>query len=133
MKSASSLLLFDGICNLCIYSIQVILKHEQDNLIQFAPLQSEIAQTTLEQTNSILKGSESIIFIEQQRIFYKSDAVIQISSHLKRPWRWIGYIRILPLPVRDFLYDIVAKYRYIIFGKKENCMVPTGNFKHRFL
>ena len=133
MKSVPSLLLFDGICNLCNISIQLILKHEQDHIIKFTPLQSEIAQQTLLRTNSILKASESIIFIEQHRIFYKSDAVIQISYHLKKPWRWISYIRILPRSVRDFLYDLVAKYRYDIFGKKEKCMIPTEDYKHRFL
>jgi len=133
MKSDSSLLLFDGICNLCNFSIKQVLKHERDHVIQFVPLQSEFAQQVLTKANAILKESESIVFIEHQRVFIKSDAVIQIGYHLKSPWSWISCIRILPRPVRDFFYNLVARYRYVIFGKKETCMIPTENYKQRFI
>ena len=133
MKSDSPLLLFDGVCNLCNFSVKVILQHERDHEIQFAPLQSEFAQLTLGRSAATLKNSESIIFIEHQQIFVKSDAVIQISYHLKPPWSWIRWIRILPRPVRDYFYDVVAKYRYSLFGKQKSCMVPSVNYKYRFL
>lgn len=133
MNDDRPLLLFDGICNLCNASVRFILKHENDHKIIFTPLQSHPGREILKQYTSGILKDDTILFIEHQMVFEKSEAVMKIGRHLKAPWNWIRVFRFIPVPVRDFFYDLIAKYRYRVFGKPETCMIPDSASRHRFL
>jgi len=76
---------------------------------------------------------DSMIVIEDGRVFYKSEAALRISRQLKSPW-WLLYGFILiPAPIRNIGYDFIAKNRLKWFGQKERCMLPPENFRRRFL
>jgi len=133
MNDAQPLLLFDGVCNLCNSSVSFILKHERNAKITFVPLQSEAAAEILKKFSLDPGQSGSIIFIDNNEFFLKSSAVVQISRYLKSPWKHFGLIRILPRMFSDFFYDLIAKNRYRIFGRKEKCMIPDESVRRRFL
>ncbi len=125
--------MFDGICNLCNAAVQFIIKHEKNNDFFFAALQSDTANDLL-QKFSIKPGSiNSFVYIEKNKIYFKSTAALKVARHLKSPWNyWYGFI-IVPAFIRDLFYDVVARTRYNIFGKRNECMVPSPEIKSKFL
>ena len=75
----------------------------------------------------------SIIVIEDDQMLERSDAILSIASHLNGTWKIFVVFKFLPRFIRDGLYDLVAKYRYKIFGRQDSCMIPTPEWKSRFI
>jgi predicted DCC family thiol-disulfide oxidoreductase YuxK len=126
------IILFDGVCNFCDSSVQFIIKRDPEGIYKFAALQSEAGLKLLKEFN-IPEILDSIVLIEGQHYYKKSDAAIRIARNFKGLWKHLGLLTILPLPMRDYLYDIIARNRYKWFGKKESCMLPSTDFRSRFL
>ncbi len=129
----NTLLLFDGVCNLCNGLVRFILRHERNPVIRFAALQSIPADSSLIKLIPNTIGPSTIVFMENNKTYVKSEAAFKIAAHLRRPWSWLSWFRFLPRPVSDFVYDLIAKYRYRLFGKSESCMVPDAKYLPRFL
>lgn len=136
----SKIILFDGLCNLCNGSVNFILKRDKDKKYKFASLQSEIGKELCKQydidTNVLARsadGVDSIILIKNDKVFIKSAAVLEIIKDLPIGWRVFRIGIILPKVIRDWLYDIIAKHRYRIFGKKDECPIPSKDMQDRFL
>ena len=127
------IILFDGICNFCNRTINIILKYDTQAYFQFAPSQSTAGKDILQQFKLDQKASASVILIDNEKVYTKTDAVIQIATHLKGwPRLFIG-LKYVPKPLRDFGYDVIAKNRYAIFGERETCRIPEESIRHRFL
>ncbi|MGY5351387.1 thiol-disulfide oxidoreductase DCC family protein [Wenyingzhuangia sp. IMCC45533] len=125
--------LFDGVCNLCSDSVQLIIKNDQRNLFKFSTLQSPLAQFYLKKQVPNLSKIDSIILVTSNKIYTKSSAALIIAKHLKGGYPLLYIFYIIPKPIRDFVYDFIAKNRYKWFGKKEHCMIPTKELKNKFL
>ncbi len=126
-----AIILFDGVCNLCNGAVQFILKWEKHPNYQFGSLQSEAAQKLLKDFPDE-KIADSIVLIDDGKLFQKSSAVLKILAHLK--WFWIfKYLIFLPTKFRDYVYDFIARNRYRWFGKRSECRIPTEKEKSRFL
>src|SRR5690606_25920429 len=89
-------LLFDGVCNLCSGAVQFILKNEKDQELRFASLQSSVGKELLNQFNMDTKSTDSIVLINNQHAFTKSDAIISICNHLTFPWKAISWFSFIP-------------------------------------
>ena len=122
-----NIVLFDGICNLCNASVRFITRHDKNNTIQFASLQSETAKQLLLKMNINAQKIDSIIFISNEKMFIKSDAAIEIAKLLHGFPRLLKYFQFIPRPIRDFVYDLIAKNRYRLFGK--SCALQPSNQK----
>lgn len=120
-----NIVLFDGICNLCNASVRFITRHDKNNTIQFASLQSETAKQLLLKMNINAQKIDSIIFISNEKMFIKSDAAIEIAKLLHGFPRLLKYFQFIPRPIRDFVYDLIAKNRYRLFGK--SCALQPSN------
>ena len=127
------IILFDGVCNFCNRSINIILKHDKDSYFQFAPSQSNAGIDILQQFDLDQKASASVILIDNEKVFTKTDAVIQIATYLTGWPKSFRLLKFIPKPIRDFAYDVIAKNRYALFGKKETCRIPDESIRHRFL
>ena len=127
-----AVILFDGVCNLCNGAVQFIIKRDPDAYFSFAPLQEEKGQQLLRPFNKEL-SMNSVILIENGRLYEKSAAALQICSHLRGAWKLLYVFKIIPSFLRDPLYNYVARNRYKWFGKKEHCMLPTKDTRKRFL
>jgi predicted DCC family thiol-disulfide oxidoreductase YuxK len=127
------IILFDGVCNFCNRSINIILDHDKDAYFQFAASQSTAGINMLQQFSLDQKASASVILIDSEKVYTKTDAIIQIATHLKGWPRLFSFIKFIPRPIRDFGYDLVAKNRYALFGKRETCRIPDESIRHRFL
>jgi predicted DCC family thiol-disulfide oxidoreductase YuxK len=128
-----SIILFDGVCNLCNASVQFIIKHDKKNKFLFASLQSDVAKEILLQFPSKKITLNSIILIENDKYYDHSTAVLLIFKHLNAGYKFVYYFIIVPKFLRDFIYKFIAKHRYNWFGKKEYCSVPTPELKAKFL
>ncbi|WP_423410293.1 thiol-disulfide oxidoreductase DCC family protein [Heyndrickxia sp. MSNUG] len=125
-------ILFDGVCNFCDASVQFILNRDPKGIFQFASLQSEAGQNLVKKHN-VPADVDSMILIEDDKVYYKSTAALRISRHLQGAWKWLYGFIIIPSPIRNIVYDLIAKNRYKWFGQKESCMLPPPNIRKRFL
>jgi predicted DCC family thiol-disulfide oxidoreductase YuxK len=125
-------LFFDGVCGICNYFIDFVISRDRAAVFRFAPLQGETARERLPETD--LRELNTMVLWEEQGIFRKSTAATRILIRLGGFWRLLGTVlRLVPRPLRDAGYSVVARHRYWIFGKKETCRMPTPSERARFL
>ena len=129
-------LLYDGVCGFCNKAVQTILKHDRRGELRFAALQSEFGQGVLRR-HPELEGVDSVVFVEPapggERVYVRSDAALRVAAYLGGPWRLFLIAGVIPAPVRDFLYNLVARYRYRFFGKYDACLLPPPEVRARFI
>ncbi|AWR87813.1 thiol-disulfide oxidoreductase DCC family protein [Meiothermus taiwanensis] len=130
-----TVVLFDGVCNLCHRTVQFILRHDKSQRFVFASQQSEVGQQLLRRygipTETAL--ADSVVVVEEGRVWLESDAALHILYRLGGVWRIPALLRWVPKGLRDWVYRLIAKNRYRLFGRLERCMVPTPELKKRFL
>jgi predicted DCC family thiol-disulfide oxidoreductase YuxK len=125
--------LFDGVCNLCNGAVQFIIKRDRASKFLFASLQSNFGQSQLLKFGLDPSKLHSIIVLDDGKLYERSDAALKIVSRLAQPWPLFAAFRIFPRFFRNWIYDLVAKNRYRIFGKQDSCMIPTPATKARFV
>jgi predicted DCC family thiol-disulfide oxidoreductase YuxK len=125
------IILFDGICHLCSTSVKFIIKRDPHALFRFASLQSETGKALVKKF--AIPEMDSLIFIDGDRYYAKSSAVLRVCKHLEGFWKWFYIFIFIPKPLRDRLYDWIAKHRYQWFGKRDSCLMPTPDVRMRFL
>lgn len=125
--------LFDGVCNLCNDTVQFLIEQDDEGVLRFAPLQSEPGQALLAASGHSGDDLESIVLVDDGTYYEKSDAALRIAEYLEMPLSWAGNFRAVPRPIRDTVYDLVATYRYDVFGKRDQCMIPSPEVRSRFL
>lgn len=126
------IILFDGVCNFCNSSVQFIIKRDIKGRYKFTSLQSPIGQQLLK-ANEIPDELDSFIYLEGSTVYYKSTAALKVCKGLKGPWKLMYAFIVVPRPIRDLVYGVIAKNRYKWFGKRETCMIPTPEQRERFL
>ncbi|PFJ42796.1 thiol-disulfide oxidoreductase DCC family protein [Bacillus thuringiensis] len=126
------IVLFDGECNFCDRSVQFIIKRDPIGLFKFASLQSDIGKELLNKYNAP-NDLSSFVLIENNNCYLKSSAALRVSKNLKGAWKLFYFLLVVPKPLRDYFYSIIAKNRYKWFGKKDSCMLPSPEIRKRFL
>ncbi len=129
----SPVLLFDGVCNLCNATVQFVIRQDPEDIFQFASLQSEAGQAFLKKFNLPTDELNTVVLVNDDKAYTRSDVVLQISKKLGGWWRLMQVFYIVPRPVRNVVYDWIARNRYRWFGKKDECWLPTPELKRRFL
>ncbi|NJN24569.1 MAG: thiol-disulfide oxidoreductase DCC family protein [Cyclobacteriaceae bacterium] len=124
---------FDGVCNLCNSTVKWVLRHDTKAAFSFASLQSEFAQANLANANGQGIKTDSVVYQDGDRFYYRSDAVLKILEELGSVWQVFLLFKILPKAIRDRLYQFVARHRYQWFGKMDACILPDDKLKGRFL
>lgn len=127
------LILFDGVCNLCNGAVQYVIRHDKKELFTFASFQSESGKKILSQFHITSNDPDSFVFIQNNSVFHKSTAALKVARQLDGMVKiFYGFI-IVPVVIRDMVYEFIAKNRYKWFGKSESCMIPSPSLKSRFL
>lgn len=127
------IIFFDGVCNLCTGSVRFIIKRDDQDLFRFAALQSEAAIPHLYPFQTDLKMLSTILLLENGKLYNRSTAALRIARRLNGAWPLLYGFIIIPVPIRDWIYQQIANRRYRIWGKEESCMVPTPALKSKFL
>lgn len=132
MMAQKSVIFFDGVCNLCNASVQFAIEHDKQDVFKFTALQGNYAKAILPKFNIDLERINSIILVENDRLYTKSSAALRIAKKLNGFWPMLYAFMIIPKFIRDWFYDIIAKNRYKWWGKQESCWVPTPELKEKF-
>ena len=127
------IVLFDGVCNLCNGAVNFIIYHDPKAQFRFASLQSDFGQTELQRLGLPSDVIETLILLDEGQAWLRSTAALRIARRLGAPWSWLYPLIVLPRPVRDWMYNLIARNRYRWFGKQETCRVPTAELKARFV
>ena len=132
-EGSGRIILFDGVCNLCNSAVQFTIRHDKKNIFRFASLQSERGKDLLRAGGFDTQKSDSFVLIQEGLYFTKSTAALLVAKALGGKWRLLYALIIVPKFVRDIVYNFIAKNRYRIFGKREECMIPTAELHSKFL
>ena len=133
MTVAHPVLLFDGVCNLCHGAVRFVLDHDREARFRFAPLQSEVGRALLARFELDPAALDTIVLIDEAGAHLRSDAALRIARRLGAPWSWLGPLAAIPRPLRDAVYDFIARRRYRWFGRKDVCPIPRPEWRERFL
>jgi len=135
---ALHLVLYDGVCGLCSRLLQFLLTHDRRGVFAFASLQSATGQAMLERYRQDSRDLTSFYVVANyrtpdSRLFMRSDAALFVASELAWLWKAMRLVRLVPKGVRDRVYDLVARNRYRVFGRYEQCLMPRPEFRSRFV
>lgn len=126
------ILFFDGVCGLCNRFVDFVLKYDRHGRVAFAPLQGSTAAASL--PDDLVRGLDTVVFLDGDRCQTRSSAIVRIFWRLGGAWSFLGTLLwLIPKPIRDVGYKIVARSRYRLFGQKETCRLPTPEERARFL
>jgi predicted DCC family thiol-disulfide oxidoreductase YuxK len=128
-----SIILFDGVCNLCNGAVQFVIKRDNKNQFLFASLQSEEGKQILEDNNFPANKSDSFLLVEDGKVYERSTAALRVLKNLSGLRSLLYGFIIVPKFIRDSVYNWIAKNRYQWFGRKDECMIPTPELKAKFL
>ena len=140
----AAVVLFDGVCNFCDASVNFVIEHDPEGYFKFAPLQSEAgkklateyglaSETGGAQPADDLIPIDSVILVEDGKAYTHSTGALRIARKLSGIWSMFYAFIVVPKPIRDFFYRLFAKYRYRVFGRKDQCMLPSPEVRARFL
>ena len=132
------LVLYDGVCGLCNRLLQFLLKHDRREVFSFAALQSDTGKRMVARSGGDPEELTSFYVVADfrtpgARVFTRSDAAVFVASQLGWPWKAMSIARWLPKVVRNRAYDLIARSRYRMFGRYEQCLLPTPEHRRRFV
>ncbi len=129
-SKAKDILFFDGICNLCNFTIRFVHKRDKKSQFLFESLQSDEAQQVLSPFG--IDGNEltSLVLVKDNQAYTKSSAALMVAGELGFPYTLLKALMLIPKSIRDFVYDFIAKNRYKWFGKTDYCEYDP-NFKKK--
>src|SRR5215204_7510095 len=115
----SAIILFDGVCNFCNSSVNFIIERDREGYFKFAPLQSEIGEKLLRENGVDKIETDSVVLIEDDKVYTHSTAALRVARKLEGGWKWFYAFIYMPRFIRDGAYKLFARYRYRLFGKKD--------------
>ncbi|GAB6988208.1 thiol-disulfide oxidoreductase DCC family protein [Paenibacillus pini] len=131
--SGQSIVLMDGVCNLCQGLTQFIIRRDTSGYFKFASLQSDMGQSLLKQGGLQADVLDTFVLIEDGQYYTRSTAALRMVKHLNKPWPILYGLVIIPRFLRNGIYRWVSRNRYRWFGKEDKCMLPTPEIRDRFL
>ena len=129
----SPIVIFDGVCNLCEDSVSFVIARDPDAKFKFVSAQSAIGKELQDRYGIDAIEDETVILIKGDKVYTHSDAGLEIAKDLKGSWKYLHYAKVVPKPIRNWVYSTIAANRYNWFGQKNECMLPSPDIKARFL
>jgi predicted DCC family thiol-disulfide oxidoreductase YuxK len=126
------------VCGLCNRAVTFVLRRDRRAVFAFAPLQSTVGRTILERFGRPADSLDTFLVIADYqssaaRLFAKSDASLFVTRALGGWWRGLAPLRLLPVRLRDVVYDWIASRRYRWFGRLDQCELPSDHTRGRFI
>ena len=128
------IVVFDTDCVLCSGMVRFVLAHERGPELLFAGAGSASGLALAERHGFTPADlNDTFLVIEEGRALTRSEAGIALARRLRRPWRWLAALRVIPRPVRDAVYGFIARHRYQWFGRRPSCLVIEPRHRDRIL
>lgn len=128
-----NIVLFDGVCNLCNGSVNFLIDNDKRNKLHFASLQSGFGQQVLAHFGMAQHDFDTFLFVKKGERYVRSRAAIEVMRTLGGAWQAATVLLLVPRFVRDAVYRWVSAHRYRLFGKSEQCRLPTPALRAKFL
>jgi predicted DCC family thiol-disulfide oxidoreductase YuxK len=128
-----NLILFDGVCNFCTWSVQFIIRHDKQAKFSFVSIQSPLGREICRGCGLDPDDVQTFLVLTGGRTLVRSDAALEVAKQFGGLWGLLVVLRIVPRAWRDWLYAFVARRRYRWFGRRDRCMVPPAEVRERFL
>jgi predicted DCC family thiol-disulfide oxidoreductase YuxK len=137
-STSNPIVLYDGVCGLCNRAVHFLLKRDRHDRLRFASLQSDFAGTLLKRHGVDHQDLDTVYAVlnhgeANETLLAKGDALLQFAKEIGGLWSLARLGKIIPRPIRNWLYDFVARHRYQVFGKYDSCMLPDPQHKHKFI
>ncbi|MBD2715121.1 DUF393 domain-containing protein [Microvirga sp. STR05] len=130
----NDIIFFDGVCNLCNGFVQFVIDRDEAARFQFVSLQSAVAHELLIRHGERPPATLSTIYLLRNgQLYERSEAVLLILQQLDSGWRHAAALLVLPRFLRDWVYQLVARHRYLLLGRQTECRIPTPALRRRFL
>ena len=126
------IILFDGTCAFCEGSVRFIATRD-NGYFRFGASQNPEGQALLKKLGTSQQAARSLILIDDDRVYLRSDAALRIAQRLNAPWKYAGALLIVPRPIRDLVYRGVAAVRYRIAGRSNACEIPPPEIRARLI
>lgn len=133
MRLAPHILLIDGECMLCQHITRFVIRHDRHGKFRFASLQSAAGRSLLRLYNLPADYSDTFVMLQGGKLYTRSGAALRVCRELGGAWSVLYAFIIVPRIVRDAFYNWVAKNRYRLFGKADQCLMPTAELSNRFI
>jgi len=133
MSATDNVILFDGVCKLCNAWSRFIIKYDKQQIFKLCSVQSDEGQQILRYFGLQSDYYESMLVVDGNQYFERSDAFFEVMSKLGYPHRILCTFRFIPKVIRDWMYDRIALNRYLLFGKYDACIVTNPDHEDRFL
>ena len=129
-----SVMLYDGNCVLCSSAARYISKRSTRSLLAFCAMQSDAGRETLAGLGKSLRDYETVIVLEENRVLERGDAALRLFEHMLHPWPKIArLVRRVPARLRDAIYRVVARYRFRVVGRRDECMLLAESARRKFI
>lgn len=129
--SDAPVVVFDGVCNFCVGSVNFIIKRDPNAVFRFTPMQGELGQALIK--TYAAGRTDALLLIKEGRAYSGSDAALEIAKSLSGGWPLCRFLRVIPRPLRDCLYRLIGRHRYALFGRRPACMLPPPEQRARFV
>ena len=132
------LVLYDGVCGFCSRVVQFILEHDRRAVFNFVSLQSAVGRATVERFGGDPDELSSIYVVpnyraNKPRMFSRGSAALFVARELGWPWKAAVVARVLPAAILDRVYNVIARNRYRVLGRRDECLIPRPEFRDRFV
>ena len=126
INSPHGLILFDGVCVLCSRGCRFVSKRDRRGYFRYVPIQLAEGRPLAEQLGIDPDRPDSFAFVAAGQAYVKSEAALRIARELPY-WQWTWVFHFIPRPIRDAIYDLIARNRYRWFGRRDACMLPNAD------
>lgn len=133
LKPGETVVLFDGVCKLCNGWVKLLIRHDRQQRVRLATVQSPEGQALLAWAGLPLDDFDTMAVIRDQHCWVRSEAFFEVIKQLPVVWSPLRLLRCLPRAFRDRCYDRIARNRYRLFGKYDSCLMPDPDHAQRFL
>ncbi|WP_371233744.1 thiol-disulfide oxidoreductase DCC family protein [Pseudomonas sp. QE6] len=133
MLPGDKVVLFDGACRLCNGWSRFLLRHDRQQRMKLCSVQSAEGQAILDWFGLPTDYFDTMLYIDGHCGYDRSEAFLRVIGQLPAPWSWLRVLWLVPMEWRDALYDRIALNRYRLFGREDRCLVPSPEFRGRFL
>ena len=127
------IIVFDARCVFCSGNAQFVIRHDKKRHFRLAAMQDDSGRAIFREAGMDADDPESLVVKSGHRLIRDSDAVIHIYRHLGWPWRMAVILAVIPRQIRDPLYRLIARNRYKLFGRRDECWVPRPEDRERVL
>lgn len=126
------LIVFDGVCVLCCAFMRFIVSRDRAERFRFVTAQSDLGQKLYHAVGLPSVDFETNLVIVDGHIHQKLDAIAVSMTCIGWPWRALGMLRFLPISLKNPAYHLIARNRYRLFGRRDQCLIPDGALRARF-